>query len=61
MRIASISRSSSVVFRSLDMALAFAFSGISTRMVGISMGMMASIPYVRANNDMPVGFRLVVL
>ena len=45
------------------MALTFAFLGISARMVGIpiSMGMMASIPYVRANDDMPVGFLLVVL
>ena len=57
------SRSSSFVSRSLAMALAFAFLGISARMVGIviSMGLMASIPYVRANDDTPVGFRLVVL
>ena len=49
--------------RSLAMALTFAFSGISTRTVGIpiSVGMMASIPYVRANSDTPVGFWLVVL
>ena len=26
-----------------------------------SVGMMASIPYVKANSDMPVDFRLVVL
>ena len=45
------------------MALTFAFSGISARMVGIPIfvGMMASIPYVRANGDMPMGFQLVVL
>ena len=32
-------------------------------MVGIpiSVGMTASIPYVRAKGDMPVGFRVVVL
>ena len=49
--------------RSLAMASAFAFSGISARMVGIpiSMGMMASIPYVRANGDTPVDLRLVFL
>ena len=45
------------------MASAFAFSRISTRIVGIpiSVGMMASIPYVRENSDTPVGFRLVVM
>ena len=45
------------------MASAFTFSGISTRTMGIlvSMGMMAFIPYVRANGDTPVGFWLVVL
>ena len=49
--------------KSLVMALAFAFSGISTRMVGIPIpvGMMASIPYVRENGDMQMGFQLVVL
>ena len=63
MRTVAASRSSSVVFRSLAMASAFAFLRISTRMVGIpiSVGMMASILYVRANDDMPVGFWLVVL
>ena len=52
-----------MVSRSLTMASAFAFLGISIRIVGIpiSMGMMASIPYVRANGDMPIGFLLVVL
>ena len=45
------------------MASVIAFSGISARMVGIpiSIGMMDSIPYVRANRDMLVGFWLVVL
>ena len=57
------SRSSSVVFRALAMTSKFSFSGISVHMVGIpiSTGMMAFIPYVRANDNMPVGFRLVVL
>ena len=45
------------------MAPTFSFSGISARMVGIPIyvGILASIPYVRANDDMPVGFWLVVL
>ena len=45
------------------MASAFAFSGIFARTVGFSIyvGMMASIPYVRANDDMLVNFWLVVL
>ena len=44
--------------RSLAMASTFAFSRISTRMVGISIfvGMMASIPYVMANGDTTVDF-----
>ena len=63
MRTTAVSRSSSVVSRSLAMASAFAFSRIYARTVGIliSVGMMASIPYVRANDDTLVGFRLVVL
>ena len=58
MRIASTSRSSSVVSRSLAKASAFAFLGIFARTMAIpiSMGMMASIPYVRANGDTLVGF-----
>ena len=58
MHITAASRSLSIVSRSLAMALAFSFSKISPRMVGIpiSMGMMASIPHVRENDDMPVGF-----
>ena len=53
----------SVVSRSLTTASVFASLGISIQMVGIpiSVGMIASIPYVRANGDSPVGFRLVVL
>ena len=48
---------------SLTRASTFAFSGISARTMGIPIyvGMMDSIPYVRANNDILVGFRLVVL
>ena len=63
MRIASASQSSSVMSRSLAMASPFAFLGIYARTVGIpiSMGMIASIPYVRANSDIPVDFQLVVL
>ena len=60
---AAASRSSSVVSRSLAMALAFAFSGIFVHMVGIliSVGMIASIPYVRVNDDLLIGFQMVVL
>ena len=63
MCMAAASQILSVVSKSLEMALTFAFSGISAHTVGIpiSVGMMASIPYVRANGDTPVGFRLVVL
>ena len=63
MRTAVTSRSSSVVSKSLAMASAFAFSRIYARMVGIHIyvGMMASIPYVWVNGDMPVGFWPVVL
>ena len=60
---AAASRSSSVVSRSLATASTFAFSGIYVRTMGISIfvGMMASIPYVRANGDTLVGFQLAVL
>ena len=63
MRKAAASRSSLVVSRSLAMASTFSFSGISAHTVDIliSMGMMAFIPYVRANGDRPLGFWLVVL
>ena len=49
--------------RSLAMASTFAFSGIFARTMGIpiSVGMMASIPYVKVNSNMLVDFRLVVL
>ena len=47
-----------MVSRSLAMASTFAFPGISVRIVGILIyvGMMASIPYIRANGDTLVGF-----
>ena len=63
MSTSAASWSSSIVFRSLAMALAFAFLGISAHTVGIPIyvGMMASIPYVRANGDTLVGFQLIVL
>ena len=63
MHTATTSWSLSVVSRSLAMASAFAFSRIFARMVGIpiSVGMMASIPYVRVNGDMPISFQLVIL
>ena len=45
------------------MALVLASLGISFQMVGIPIfvGMIAFIPYVRANGDSLVGFRLVIL
>ena len=63
MRTATASQSLSIVSRSLTMASKFAFSRISARTVGIPnfCGDDASTPYVRANSDTPVGFRLVVL
>ena len=61
--IAAGSRSSLVVSRSLGTASAYSFSRIYVRTMGIpiSMGMMASIPYVSVNGDTLVGFQLVVL
>ena len=63
MRMAVASQSSLAVSRSLIMDSMLVSLGISIRIVGIpiSMGMIASIPYVRVNGDSPVGFRLVVL
>ena len=62
-RTASASQSLSIVSRSLIIALVLASSGTSVRMEGnpIYVGMIASIPYVRANCDSPVDFQLVVL
>ena len=58
MRTAAASQSSQVVSRSLAMASTFSFPEISARVVGIpiSVGMIASIPYMMANDDMPIGF-----
>ena len=55
--------SSSVISRSVVTTSALASLGISVRSVGIpiSVGIVASIPSVRANDDIPVGFQLVVL
>ena len=63
MRMVVASRSSSAVSRSLIMASVLVSSRILVQIVGISIsvGMIASIPYVRANGDSPVGFWLVVL
>ena len=58
MRTATASRSLSAVSRSLIMASVLASLGIHVRMVGIPIfvGMIAFIPYVRANGDSLVGF-----
>ena len=63
MHTVAASQSSSVVSKSLTRASTFAFSEIFSRTVGIPIyvGMMTSIPYMRVNGDIPVGFRLVVL
>ena len=63
MRTTAASWSSLIVSRSLIMAWAFAFSGISARTMGIliSVGMVAFIPYVRVNGDTSAGFLLVIL
>ena len=63
MHMVAASRSSSAVFRSLNMASVLASSEIPVQIVGIPIfvGMIASIPYVRANGDSTVSFQLVVL
>ena len=63
MRMAADSRNSSTVSRSLIINYVFPCSGVFVRMVGIPIfvGMIASIPYVIANGDTPVGLRAVVL
>ena len=63
MCMAAASQSSLVVSRSLIMALLLVSSRIPIRIMAIPIfvGMIASVPYVRANGDSPVGFRLVVL
>ena len=63
MRMVADSCNSSTVSSSLIINYAFPCSGVFVRMVGIpiSVGMMASIPYVIANGDTPVGLLVVVL
>ena len=63
MHMAAASQSLSAMSRSLIMASMLASSGIPIRMVGIpiSVGMITSILYVRANSDSLVGFQMVVL
>ena len=63
MQMAADSRNSSTVSSSLIINSVFPCSGVFFRMVGIPIfvGMMASIPYVIANGDTPVGLRVVVL
>ena len=63
MRMDAASRSLLAVSRSLIMASMLVSLGIPVRIVGIPIfvGMIASIPYLRANGDSLVGFCLVVL
>ena len=63
MRMVADSRNSLTVSSSLIINSVFPCSGVFVRIVGIqtSVGMMASIPYVIANGDTPVGLRAVVL
>ena len=63
MRMAADSRNSSTVPSSLIINFVFPCSGVFVWMVGIpiSVGMVASFPYVIVNGDIPVGLRAVVL
>ena len=63
MRMAADCRNSLIVSSSLIINSVLPCSGVFVRMVGIpiSVGMIASIPYVIVNIDMPVGLRAVVL
>ena len=63
MRIAADSCNSSTVSSSLIINFILPCSGVFVRMVSmpISVGMIASIPYVIVNGDMPVGLWAVVL
>ena len=63
MLIVAASRSSSLTSNSLAIDSIFSDSSVAVRMVGrpISVGITASIPYVSAKGEMPVGFRVVVL
>ena len=63
MRMAANSHNSSTVSSSLIINSILPCSGVFVLMVGIliSVGMIASIPYVIVNGDMPVSLRAVVL
>ena len=63
MQMATDSRNSSTVSSSLIINSLLPCSGVFVWMVGIPIfvGMIASIPYVIVNGDMPVGLRAVVL
>ena len=60
---AADSHNSSTVSSSLIINFVLPSSGVFVRMVGIpiSVGMIASIPYVIVNGDISVGLRAVVL
>ena len=60
---AADSRNSSTVSSTLIINFVFPCSGVFVRMVGIpiSVGMIASIPYVIVNEDIPVGLRAMVM
>ena len=63
MQMAADSHNSSTVSSSLIINSVLPCSGVFVRMVGIpiSVAMIASIPYVIVNVDIPVGLRVVVL
>ena len=63
MWMAADSRNSSTVSSSLIINYVFPCSGVFVRMVGIpiSVGMIASIPYLIVNGDMPVDLLALVL
>ena len=63
MRTVVDSHNSSTVSSSLIINFVLPYSGVFVWMVGIpiSVGMIASIPYVMVNGDMPVGLRAVVM
>ena len=63
MRMAADSRNSSTVSSSLIINSVLPCSGMFVQMVGIpiSVGIIASIPYVILNGDIPVGLQAVVM
>ena len=63
MRMAADSHNSSTMSRSLIINFVLPCSGMFVQMVAIpiSVGIIASIPYVIVNGDIPVGLRAVVL